>query len=118
MLIGYHEDTRTPIYSVGAKVKDIVRDEDTGKIAEVDVELFPKGKMVFIGNPPIQHKFAALQQQVKVGNTLISMPKRTRFRQWQEGDDQNTNLVNGRLQTGLTPYVASFEDVLVVTGLS
>jgi len=116
--LGYHEDTMTPIYAVDATVRDVVRDETTGKKTLANVTLFPKGKMTFTRGTPIRHKFAAMQWTGKAGDTNVSMPKRTRFRQWQEVSDANTNLISGRLQTGLTPYVASFEDVLVVTGLS
>ena len=118
LLMGHHEDTMTPIYAVDATVKDVVRDEATGKKTTSNVVLFPKGKMTFTGGKPIRHKFAAMQWTGSTAGVKISMPKRVRFRQWQESDDTNTNLLNGRLQTGLTPYVASFEDVLVVTGLS
>lgn len=113
MLFGYHEDTMTPIYAVSASVKEMVRDETTGKLKKETIQLFPKGSMAFVGGKPIKHKFGALQ--IKKNN--VSAPRKMRFRQWQE-TDENTQLVSERMQTCLTPFVASFEDVLIVTDLS
>jgi hypothetical protein len=113
MLIGYHEDTMTPIYAVSAKVKDKVRDETTGKVKQEQIDLLPKGMMIFTNGKPIQHKFGGLQ----IEKNGISMPRRVKFRQFKE-IDKGTQLITGRLQTNLTPYVASFENVKVVGGLS
>ena len=112
ILLGYHMATLTPIYAVSAKVKDKVRDETTGKVKVENVDLIPSGMMIFSASKVIKHKFGALQREVNG----VSMPRKTTFRQF-KNIDKGTQLVITRLQTNLTPYVASFENVKVVAGL-
>jgi len=112
ILVGYHEDTMTPIYAIKGAVKvkslDANGDEKT-----TSVNLLDTGMMLFARPNTIFSAFGGLQAIV---NKKFSVPKKASWRAFM-AVDEDKSLVKGRLLSGLTPVFPSSKNIELVTGL-
>ncbi len=112
ILVGYHEDTGTPIYAIKGRVKEKVIDASTGESKWEEVSLLESGMMLFARPNTIIPAFGGLQV-VKNG---YSVPAKIKWRVFKEVD-KDKGLLDARLQTGLTPILPSSKQIRLATGL-